>query len=483
MINKIKRGIFVAILFFARNKQLIKLTHFLYRLLGRTVFTKVFFNVIYVYWDKIAPFYREKSQNTKPKLMWGHVPIINNKYWSNALGDIGYKSDTLMNGFFNTINEKKDFDYYIDDIIKQYYGHFPALLIQNFKPFFVFDYVLKNYNILHLTCQGISLQNSPYNEAAIRVIKKFGIKTIVMPYGSDFQQYSRITHISFRHSLLINYPEAAKQEEVVAKDVNFWIKHADIFLSGVQVDAIGRWDLLPFNNVVVDTKTWHSRTNYSQSDGINEEVTIMHSPNHRGVKGTEFIVKAVDELKKEGYLINLLLVEKVQNSEVRRLMQEKADILASQLIYGVYALSAMEGMSSGIPVLTNLSYEPYTRVFRRYSYLNECPILSTTPENIKENLKILVTNPQLREELGRAGRAYAEKYHSYETAQYMFGKIYDKIWYGKDVDLMNMFHPLMPDSYNNSKPLVKHPLVENGLLPEHRAELLKNANQKINAHE
>jgi hypothetical protein len=49
------------------------------------------------------------------------------------------------------------------------------------------------------------------------------------------------------------------------------------------------------------------------------------------------------------------------------------------------------------------------------------PELSTTPETIKTNLKALITDTALREAIGRASRDYAEKYHSYETAAYLFG--------------------------------------------------------------
>jgi hypothetical protein len=130
-------------------------------------------------------------------------------------------------------------------------------------------------------------------------------------------------------------------------------------------------------------------------------------------------------------------------------------------------------MVTGIPVISNLDIEESTRLFRRYSYLNECPILSSKPETIKQNLKILITNPQLRKDLGQSGRLYVEKYHSYSATGILFTKIYDKIWYNKEVDLMNMYNPLNPDSYNNQSPLINHPLFENKI-PE---ELMKKLNK------
>ena len=98
---------------------------------------------------------------------------------------------------------------------------------------------------------------------------------------------------------------------------------------------------------------------------------------------------------------------------------------------------------SGVkPVMSNMDDEAMLKCSVGTLYLNECPIVSTSVETIKRNLKAVDPQPGLTQELGRAGRQYAEKYHSYAAAQYLFGSIYDKILYGKDVDLMNLFHPL-----------------------------------------
>jgi glycosyltransferase involved in cell wall biosynthesis len=214
--------------------------------------------------------------------------------------------------------------------------------------------------------------------------------------------------------------------------------------------------------ITIDTTLWRARRFYSPADGINDTVKILHTPNYRWFKGTEFLLRTVEELKADGLKIELLLIEKKPNDVIRCLMYEQADILAEQFIATGYGLNGIEGMASGLPVMANLENEAYMRLFRRYSYLTECPVLSTTPETLKQNLRLLITNPQLREELGLAGRQYVEKYHSEETAHYMFGSIYDKIWYGKDIDLMNLFHPLLSE-YNRRQPLVRHPLIENKL--------------------
>jgi hypothetical protein len=105
-------------------------------------------------------------------------------------------------------------------------------------------------------------------------------------------------------------------------------------------------------------------------------------------------------------------------------------------------MAAIEGMASGLPVICNVEADPsQARLFRLFSFLGECPIVSASPETIHEVLHRLVTDPKLRAELGRAGRRYAERFHSYDMARYLFESIYARLLDGEDVDLMRLFDP------------------------------------------
>src|SRR5437763_1275655 len=157
--------------------------------------------------------------------------------------------------------------------------------------------------------------------------------------------------------------------------------------------------------LAIHTEQWQQMRAFSSNDGTIVKVTVIHTPNSRGFKVTAFVVAAVEELQREGLKIELVLLEGIKSDEVRRIMQ-RADIMAEQLIATGYGLSAIEGMATGLPVLANLEHEAYTRIYRRYAFLNECPIVSTSPETIKRNLKVLVTSPELRRQLGQAGRQY-----------------------------------------------------------------------------
>jgi glycosyltransferase involved in cell wall biosynthesis len=376
-------------------------------------------------------------------------------------------SRTLMYPHFRFVTKRNDFDLYILEIIRwPLLDRWPWLDMRfrwTLNPYISFVYALANFDIFHHPYSGGFLGLTPLWRLEAFFLKLAKKKVIVLPYGGDFYRPSHIVDTSLRHGLLLSYPEYGREEDRIGARVDYWTKHASAVIPGFQIDGLGRWDVLPFIPFTIDADQWRLKETYSGHDGVSGTVKVIHTPNHRGFKGTEFLVRAIEELQEEGLKVELILVEKRSNEEVRRLMAEEADVLAEQFIATGYAMSGIEGMASGLPVMANLEHEAYTRVFRRYSYLNECPILSTTPETMKENLRVLVINPELREELGRAGRLYVEKYHSEETACYMFGAVYEKIWHGKDeVDLMNLFHPLKSE-YNRRRPLVEHPLVDSKL--------------------
>jgi glycosyltransferase involved in cell wall biosynthesis len=402
---------------------------------------------------------RASRKRERAELVWGPVPIINNKYWSNALAAAGWQSKTLVEGYYPAINKRADYDLYFADVVPRWAR--PIALHPALRRYFALLYVIRHAKVIHLPFSGGPLGRTRLWRLEAHLLRLASIRTVLISYGSDAYRYSTVVDASLRHALLSSYPQAARQESFISARVRYWQRHADVALGGFLLDGVGRWDVTTPQLVCVDVEQWHLKPAFSPHNGVTGVVKVIHTPNHRGYKGTEFLIHAVKELQAEGLAVELVLLEKTSNDRVRELTQE-ADILAEQFIFTGYALSGVEGMASGLAVMANLEDEAATRVFRRYSFLNECPVVSTSPETIKRNLTVLVTNPALREQLGWAGRQYVEKYHSYESAQFLFGSIYDKILDGRDVDLINLFHPLK-STYNRRRPLVEHPLTENQL--------------------
>lgn len=392
-------------------------------------------------------------------LVWGSTPIISNQYWAAAMRSTGADCRTIMGEFYGTINRRSDYDHYFGDFSPSWTssGHQVAL-----APYHAFLFVLLGARVLHTSYDGGPLGWTPYAPFEPELLRAADVRVVVLGYGGDCTVYGSVQDPSLRHAFLASYPAAARNEPRIRDRLDRWNAHADCVVStGHSIDGHGRWDVLipmPFH---IDTERWRPVERYSANDGRNGPVRVIHTPNHRGFKGTEFVIAAVEQLRAEGLQVELDLVEGVQNEEVRLRMQ-RADILAEQFIFPLYALSGIEGMASGLPTMANLTVENSTRVFRRFSFLDECPVLGTSIETLVPSLRRLVTDPSLRESLGRAGRAYVEKYHSYEAARGMYGAIHHALDDVKSgVRLIDLYHPLL--GVHRAAPRVLHPLAESRL--------------------
>jgi glycosyltransferase involved in cell wall biosynthesis len=207
-------------------------------------------------------------------------------------------------------------------------------------------------------------------------------------------------------------------EEQICKRVNYFCKYADVVLGCADlVDTLPRHEgiwLYP-----IDLSEWQP----VPESGARDKVLIVHATNHWKYKGTRHLVKAIDELTTEGYAVELILVEKMSNTEAKKLY-EKADIIADQFIGGAYALFAIEGMALGKPVMCYLRED----LFNLHPEWYECPLVNTSPVNIKEQLLKLITNRKLRGDLGKKGIDYVKKYHSLESVGSQLDKLYRSIW-------------------------------------------------------
>lgn len=400
---------------------------------------------------------RWRSTTTKkPRLVWGSTPLINNSHWSRAMRDAGYLSETFTVDYYSTINNRTDWDRLLDE-----QWHWCPRVI---KPILAFLWSLNRYDVFFLSADGFFIGLHPaFWRLQALLFKLAGKKVIFVPYGGDSYVYRRVSSSSLQQGLLASYPMAAKRQNEIANRLDYWCSHADACIPAVMgMDGFGRWDVLVPSPLFLNLKDWHTSTRQSEADGHNDVVTICHAPNHRGFKGSEFVIDAVKKLQDEGLKVELRLLEKMQNNDVRRYLNEQADILVEQLIFTGHGLNGLEGLASGLPVISNLEDETYILPMRRWSYFSECPIVSATPENLIDVLRKLITRPELRKKLGCAGRQYAEKYHGMDSAVHLFEAVID-LAYGRRDSLINLYHPLLGD-YPRRKPRVEHPLVNNRII-------------------
>jgi glycosyltransferase involved in cell wall biosynthesis len=371
-----------------------------------------------------------RSVGCKPRMIWGPVPIISIRFFSQACKLYGHRSRTVVYNVYPAFG-RESFDLVLDEVAAGL-GRFQALL-----PHGVFVWALFVADVFCFHFDGGFLGRTPLKYLECPLLRLAGKKTILMPYGGDITIVSQLEPID-RDAMLRDYPHAAGRDAEVERQVRHFARWADFVIAGgAQIGGFQpRRDVLLFSYLAIDTSEWQSTGTYTDANGENAEVVVLHAPNHRALKGTPYLLNAVEDLQGEGLRVRLEIIERRPNSEVKAAL-ESADILAEQFLGG-YGLNGVEGMAMGKPVLCNLSRHPAE--LREQTSLRDCPVVSTTPETLREDLRRLVKDPLLREARGRAGREYVEKHHSLQAIGGLFDRICRVIWLDEPIDVQAWYH-------------------------------------------
>ncbi|MBI2265565.1 MAG: glycosyltransferase family 4 protein [Armatimonadetes bacterium] len=129
---------------------------------------------------------------------------------------------------------------------------------------------------------------------------------------------------------------------------------------------------------------------------------VVHAPSDKGIKGTEFVLEAVRRLK-ERLTFEFKLIQGLPHQETIEIVSQ-ADIVIDQLLLGEHGLVTLEAMALGKPVISYIREDLIPRH-------KDFPIVNGTIENLDEKMEMLLSDPVLRSDLGRRGRAYVEEVH------------------------------------------------------------------------
>lgn len=235
-------------------------------------------------------------------------------------------------------------------------------------------------------------------------------KSILNPYGSDVHTPSlkwkdQSPMLSIYEGWVRDPNYNKTNEGFIEKNRIYCEKNADCIIAALDlVDYLKRIDykiqLRCINTDIIQPK-------YVTQNAV---LKILHAPNHRHLKGTDELIKAVDEINSSTKLCDLRIAEAIPNTELMKLIEE-ADIIADQFLVGAYGRFAIESMARGKPVLCYLR-EDLSKIYYQWS---ESGIINTTVYNIKEKLNYLIHQSQeTRANIGKVSRNYVEKYHSYQ---------------------------------------------------------------------
>lgn len=349
----------------------------------------------------------------------GPEPLINNLYHKKSLIRAGYSAETFVTQVYYITDE---FDVRFDKIAET--GSIIRRVLYYFLgPEIVFVRAIFRYQSLYFYFNGGCLHNTHLLwRLEPRLYRLARVRTVIMPYGGDVQDLTRSPNLLFRHTMSLSYPGHRQVRRRIAEKIDLWTRLADHVISGCDwVDYMYHWDTLTLGHFSIDTDRWQPSSNSkTRSRGV---IRILHAPNHREIKGSRFFIKAIEELKSEGLPIELQILERVPNHQIREAIEE-ADIVADQLIIGWYAMFALEAMSLEKPVLCNIRKD-LIDLYISAGLLekDELPIVQCDPINVKEVIRELVMHPDRLPEIGRQSREYVLRHHSTEQ----IGMVFDSI--------------------------------------------------------
>jgi len=273
-----------------------------------------------------------------------------------------------------------------------------------------FDEAKQKYDIFHFHFGETLFQD----KRDLQILKSLGKKMVVHHNGSDAR--------------LLSVARSFDNPHVVVKDT--WPEeriHANLKLLSSYIDhaIVNDYELVPY--VEPYYKHVHIVPYAIDARGIEpaypspvSEPLVVHAPSHREIKGTEFVLDAVNRLEREGYRFQFKLLENIPHSQVMRWYRQ-CTIAIDQLRIGTYANLSMELMAMGKPVIC------YIRDDLRGTFPPSMPIVSANPDTIYEVLKNLLNRPNDWKELGKQGRHYVEEQHNYRKVADLLIRIYRQL--------------------------------------------------------
>lgn len=147
---------------------------------------------------------------------------------------------------------------------------------------------------------------------------------------------------------------------------------------------------------------------------------IVHSPTNRFIKGTEFVLDAIEKIKK-AVNVEFVLLENLPREKVIELKSQchiAIDQIGNRGGTG-YGINSLESLSMGIPTVTdmNMGFD---------SWLTESPFIVADRKNLHDKLIELIDDIKQKRTNRSKLRSWVEKYHSYKSVFEKMNELYIK---------------------------------------------------------
>lgn len=254
------------------------------------------------------------------------------------------------------------------------------------------NYFFKNTDVFIYFWNGLSTDDSDIAE-----FKKNGVKIITWFVGDDVRYYPEMQK---QFGIKTNFHEGyfKKSFHDLLKKLRIHEKYADLIYSVPDQATLA---LRPYYHLQIPVQL--DKFEFKLTG--NEIPVVVHIPSSPQIKGTALIRQSIEDLKKEGLSFVYKELINIPNTEVLKELSN-ADILADELFLHGPGVLSFEAMSSGCAVATRY-IESSPDVFLP-------PVVAIDEQNIKDKIRELITNKELRSSLIQKGREYVAHHNRVE---------------------------------------------------------------------
>lgn len=277
----------------------------------------------------------------------------------------------------------------------------------------VYKVCRSDYDILHFNFGStiMDLTHIGFGEPDLPFYKKKGRGLFVTFNGCDVRQkYKLMKEVEFSAchnnlcSEVCNNPVWDRRKQ---KNVEKFDKYVD----GIFAITPDLLRFLPKRAIYLPKtiSSWDS----IEKTAINKrkKISIIHAPTDRIIKGTDYIVKAINQVKRKyGDVIEFTMIENMSHQDAIKAYND-ADVVIDQLMIGWYGGFAVEVMKMGKPVMCFMRDEDFQYVDSKMARDCKETIINIKPDNIYDKICEFIENRNLLEYYGGLSYEYVNKWH------------------------------------------------------------------------
>lgn len=265
----------------------------------------------------------------------------------------------------------------------------------------------------------------------LRILKLFNKRMIMVSNGSDL----RPPYLG--NAWLSDDNKSNEMIEIISKKKKLYLKkvekYVDIIVGGILRCHFLEKPFIERSFMGRPVETIENNNNFlpSKHNSAKEIITILHAPSARNVKGTDEIIRAVENIKAKGFRVNLEIAEHLLNSQVLESIKS-CDIVIDQLYSDILlpAVSSEAAMYGKAVLIAGYELDVLKKILPRELVP---PVYTCKPEEIEDAIIELVTDENLREKVARNLNYFIKTKYDYRNVASNYKKIIEneipKQWY------------------------------------------------------